>query len=106
MTDGALTLSQASADKKGAAIFARFNGGVGYGAAALPPSSSAAQTQPAAAVAETETGLIINEIAAKGDPLDWFELHNASDSPISLADFVFADDLSDASKRVPFPPDA
>lgn len=108
VTWGTLALSEASADKKGAAISAQFNGAVGYGAAALPPpSSSAAQTQPdaPAAVSQTASGLIINEIAAKGDPLDWFELHNPTDSPISLSDFVFADDLSDASKRVPFPPD-
>ena len=53
--------------------------------------------------AEVEIGLIINEVAAQGDPLDWFELYNASDGPIDLADFVMADDLTDESKRTPFP---
>ena len=50
-----------------------------------------------------EIGLVINEVAAQGDPLDWFELYNASDGPINLADFVMADDLTDESKRIPFP---
>ena len=55
--------------------------------------------------AATDTRLVINEVAAQGDPLDWFELYNASDEPIELADFVVADDLTDESKRVPFPAD-
>jgi hypothetical protein len=55
--------------------------------------------------AEAEAVLIINEVAAQGDPLDWFELYNASDGPIELANFVMADDLTDESKRVPFPAD-
>ena len=42
-------------------------------------------------------------MAAKGDPLDWFELYNASGQEIALADFVVADDLKDAAKRVAFP---
>ena len=53
--------------------------------------------------AGAEIGLVINEVAAQGDPLDWFELYNASDGPIDLADFVMADDLTDESKRTPFP---
>ena len=52
---------------------------------------------------EAEIGLVINEVAAQGDPLDWFELYNASDEMIDLADFVMADDLTDESKRTPFP---
>ncbi len=55
------------------------------------------------AEAGAEIGLIINEVAAQGDPLDWFELYNASDESIDLADFVMADDLMDESKRTPFP---
>ena len=55
--------------------------------------------------AATDTRLIINEVAAQGDPLDWFELYNASDGPLDLMDFVIADDLTDESKRVPFPAD-
>ena len=49
-------------------------------------------------------GLVINEIAAKGDPLDWFELHNTLPDPIGLFAFLVADDLDDPSKRVAFPP--
>ena len=55
------------------------------------------------AEAGAEIGLVINEVAAQGDPLDWFELYNASDESIDLADFVMADDLMDESKRTPFP---
>ena len=58
-----------------------------------------------AATGAAATGLVINEIAAQGDPLDWVELYNASDSYVALANFVLADDLTDAGKRVPFPPD-
>ena len=36
------------------------------------------------------TGLVINEVASKGDPLDWFELYNASDKRIELSDFLIA----------------
>ena len=53
----------------------------------------------------TATGLIINEVAAKGDPLDWLELHNASDEPIDLSGYLLADDLEDPDKRIAFPPD-
>ena len=37
------------------------------------------------------------------DIFTWFELYNASDGPIDLADFVMADDLTDESKRTSFP---
>ena len=100
ITAGALELEDASA-KKGATISARFSGTLGFGAPFSLSPSAAPETNAAAA----NVGLVINEIAAKGDPLDWFELHNASDSHIALANFVFADDLTDATKRVPFPPD-
>ena len=49
-------------------------------------------------------GLVINEVAAKGDPMDWFELYNASNAVIDLSGFLVADDLIAARKRVPFPP--
>ena len=51
-----------------------------------------------------DIGLVINEVAAKGDPLDWFELHNTSSEAIPLDDLELADSLSDAGKRVAFPP--
>ena len=50
-----------------------------------------------------DIGLVINEVAAKGEPLDWFELHNSTDQHISLANFFVADDLTDIGKRVAFP---
>ena len=54
--------------------------------------------------ASTAAGeLIINELAAKGDPLDWVELYNATGREIDLAGYVIADDLNDESKRVAFP---
>ena len=52
---------------------------------------------------EGNRSLVINEIAASGDPLDWFELYNPSDEPMDLSGFVVADDLHNESKRVPFP---
>ena len=54
--------------------------------------------------ASTAAGeLIINELAAKGDPLDWVELYNVTGGEIDLAGYVIADDLNDESKRVAFP---
>ena len=53
----------------------------------------------------TDKDLIINELAAKGDPLDWLELYNDTPREIRLAEFVIADDLNDESKRVAFPDD-
>ena len=53
----------------------------------------------------SDLGLMINEVAAKGDPLDWFELYNSTDQQISLANFFVADDLTDVGKRVAFPTD-
>lgn len=91
IAQGRLEFFEASAEL-GAKITGRLRGII-FGAAgtAAVPSS---------------TGLVINEVAAKGDPRDWFELYNALDEPITLADFVFADDLADPDKRVPFPDDA
>ena len=57
-----------------------------------------------APLATTHIGLVINEVAAKGDPLDWFELHNTLPDPIGLFALLVADDLDDAGKRVDFPP--
>ena len=95
-TEGTLTLTEAGATE-GSAISGSFWGR--FGDAAL----QAGATEP---VAETaDIGLVINEIAAKGDPFDWFELYNTSDSAIALANFVVADDLEDAGKRVAFPSD-
>ena len=75
----------------GASISVRFSGR--FGDAAFPA------TVPGPEV----PGLVINEAAAKGDPLDWFELYNADAAAIDLSDYVVADDLADAAKRVAFP---
>ena len=53
----------------------------------------------------TDKTLIINELAAKGAPLDWFELYNNTRREIPLSEYFLADDLNDESKRVPFPDD-
>jgi hypothetical protein len=39
-------------------------------------------------------GLVINELTSKGDPNDWFELYNASDSDIDLSGVFFTDDIA------------
>lgn len=91
MAQGRLEFFEASTEL-GAKITGRLHGII-FGAAG-------------AAAAPSSTGLVINEVAARGDPRDWFELYNASDEPIILADFAWADDLADPDKRVPFPDDA
>ena len=92
-TTGTLELSEAGTEP-GAAIVGSFSGSFG-GIPSFPEDSYG--------TAAADTGLVINEVAAKGDPLDWFELYNASGEGIALADFVVADDLKDAAKRVAFP---
>ena len=93
--EGKLTLSEAgTAD--GATISGSFAGAFGD---AAPPTNV---QEPMSDTADI--GLVINEVAAKGDPLDWFELYNSLSDPIGLFAFTVADDLTDASKRVAFPP--
>ncbi len=92
-TTGALELSEAGTEP-GAAIVGSFSGSFG-GIPSFPEDTSGTTA--------ADIGLVINEVAAKGDPLDWFELYNASGEEIALADFVVADDLKDAAKRVAFP---
>ncbi len=93
-TEGKLELSEAGVDS-GAAISGSFFGVFGsWGDDAEEPVSIAY---------ESDAGLVINEVASKGDPLDWFELYNASDSHLVLANFTVADDLKDPSKRAAFP---
>ncbi|MDE0675725.1 MAG: CotH kinase family protein [Acidimicrobiaceae bacterium] len=100
-TEGVLELS-ASGTAPGAAIAGAFSGVFGWS----PPGSGDADagTQgPDQSGTALDVGVVINEVAAKGDPLDWFELHNASREPIALDGFEMADDLNDVGKRVPFP---
>ena len=100
-TEGTLELSSGGT-AAGAVIAGTFSGAYGWS----PPTSGDADTSAQGAdSSETplDVGLVINEVAAKGDPLDWFELHNASRVPIALDGFEMADDLTDVGKRVPFP---
>ena len=90
---GTLELSKAGTET-GATIVGRFSGSYGR----IPSFS-----EEGAGTTAADTSLVINEVAAKGDPLDWFELYNPSGEEIALADFVVADDLKDAAKRVAFP---
>ena len=98
-SEGVLRLSAASAEQ-GATVSGSFSGVFGGIPPPLPQGDEASS-----GAAPADIGLVINEIAAQGDPLDWFELHNSSDSHLALANFVVADDLADAGKRVAFPPD-
>ena len=93
-TEGRLELSEAGTDD-GAAISGSFSGAFGR---------PGGEYQDPAPVEDTaNAGLVINEVAAKGDPQDWFELYNASDSHLALANFAVADDLDDPGKRAAFP---
>ena len=92
LTGGRLELTAAGTGP-GAMIAGRFYGAIG--GADVPDTAAAPPSGP---------GLVINEIAASGDPLDWFELYNSTDSIIPLSGFVLADDLDDPAKRVAFPP--
>ena len=102
-SEGVLMLSEASAEQ-GATVSGSFSGVFGGIPPALPPES-AGNDEASRGAAPPDAGLVINEIAAQGDPLDWFELYNSSDSQLALANFVVADDLADAGKRVAFPSD-
>ena len=94
---GGIEFSEASTEP-GAKISGRF-----YGTLFSFGGGEDTASEAGDAKAGAEIGLVINEVAAQGDPLDWFELYNASDESIDLADFVMADDLMDESKRTPFP---
>ncbi|MCB9653408.1 MAG: lamin tail domain-containing protein [Deltaproteobacteria bacterium] len=48
---------------------------------------------------------ILNEIAAEGEPKDWFEVYNPSDEPIDLSRYTYTDDFADPGKAL-FPPSA
>ena len=85
-------------------ISGRLSGAFGFGAPPVEERAAAPEAAPEAGL-EVDAGLVINEVAAQGDPLDWVELYNAADADLALADFVIADDLKDAGKRVPFPAD-
>ena len=101
--DGTLQLSEAGTGSD-ATIAGSFSGVYGSMTESEPTRTYTYSSDEPDTTA-VDVGLVINEVAAKGDPLDWFELYNVSNSDISLAGFVVADDLTDAGKRVAFPPD-
>ena len=47
--------------------------------------------------------IVLNEVAAAGDPDDWFELVNTGDAPVDLAGWTFTDDIVGEPGRSPFP---
>ncbi|MCQ3803733.1 MAG: CotH kinase family protein [bacterium] len=97
--EGVLRLT-AAGTSRGDTITGAFSGRFGW----EPAPTAGAGAGAGAGSAPANVGLVINEVAAKGDPLDWFELHNTSHEEISLDGFVVADSLTDAGKRVVFPP--
>ena len=98
LTAGTLELSEAGTEP-GATIAGSFFGS--FGVILTIPEDG----EGSAGTTAVYPGLVINEVAAKGDPLDWFELYNASGEAVALAGFVVADDLGEAAKRVAFPTD-
>ena len=100
-TEGVLELSSGDTTP-GAAIVGAFSGVYGWSLSPASVDNGDAQDVNASDT-PLDVGLVINEVASKGDPLDWFELHNASRVPIALDGFEMADDLTDVGKRVPFP---
>ena len=99
-TEGTLRLVEAGTSE-GATVLGSFVGAFGGALGVAGGATGGGSADPAPA----DVGLVINEVASKGDPLDWFELHNSSGEYLALANFVMADDLSDAGKRVAFPAD-
>ncbi len=101
LTEGTLELSSGGT-APGAVIAGAFSGAYGWSPPGPGDADAGAQGADPSGT-PLDVGLVINELAAKGDPLDWFELHNASRVPIALDGFEMADDLTDVGKRVPFP---
>ena len=92
----------AAGRQPGAPVSGRFQGL--FWEAAGPAPGIAAPPQAAGGLPHPPVPppLIINEVAARGEPRDWFELYNASGAPLALAGFLLADDLTDRSRRIPF----
>ena len=70
------------------------------GAEDAPPDSAVDATVDAA---DGRCPLAVNEVAAAGDPSDWFELVNVSAGPVDLSRFVFIDELDDPSQGAALP---
>lgn len=96
-----LELTEADTEP-GAAITGRVY--VAIGGAPLPETQNPGGVSESADEAPATASVFINEVAAKGAPLDWFELYNVLYYPVELSNFLVADDLTDTDKRVAFPP--
>ena len=48
--------------------------------------------------------LVLNEVAAAGDPEDWIEIVNASGAPVAINEFMFVDEPGNLAKAWPFTP--
>ena len=94
LSGGSIELTEAAAES-GSII-------VGSVEAVWGSASPESGGESGASTATDSVGLVINEIAAQGDPLDWFELYNGTDAAIDLSGYVVADDLSDVDKRMAF----
>ncbi|MBK8010307.1 MAG: lamin tail domain-containing protein [Deltaproteobacteria bacterium] len=62
-------------------------------------------SQDAAQDAGVFPHFVLNEIAAEGEPKDWFELYNPADEAIGLSRYTYTDDFADPGKAL-FPPSA
>ena len=49
------------------------------------------------------TGLVINEVAAAGEPNDWFELYNGTPDPIDLSGWFVTDSVATEPMRAALP---
>lgn len=56
------------------------------------PSTSTPDAEDDTA-APVDAPFVINEVAAAGEPSDWFELCNRTDADIDLTDYTFTDDV-------------
>ncbi|MCA9548322.1 MAG: lamin tail domain-containing protein [Myxococcales bacterium] len=77
---------------------ARFGNGV-FGEAPTPapaaPEEPKGSPAPAPQAALPTRGqVVINEVAAKGDPVDWIELFNVDTHPVDLSGWTFVDDVT------------
>ena len=93
LTSGTLEISVGDTEL-GADIVGSFSGVFG----GAPTSTQDRYQEPALG-----DELIINEVASKGSPLDWFELYNNSAEPIKLDGLLLADGLNNVAKLVAFP---
>ena len=49
-----------------------------------------------------DVGLVINEVAAAGEPSDWFEIYNGTAETIDLSTWRFTDSVADRPAGAPF----